>query len=87
MENRLDVGKLAAETTQETLVERETKHAESLKSQGAVGMGEVDRVTGGGRVAWLDVQVEGVGMSKILSVLWLGIAGDTICEYELYKLL
>lgn len=41
VESGLEVGKLAAETIRETPVERETRHSESPKSQGAVGMGEV----------------------------------------------
>ena len=74
VESGLGVGKLAAETGQETRVERETRHTESRKSQGAVGMGEVDRGTGDGGVVvtWLDVQVEGAGVSEILQVCGSG---------------
>lgn len=36
-------------------------------------------------VAWLDVQIEGAGVSKIPSGLWLGIAGDGIYGHELIQ--
>lgn len=85
-EKVLDVGKLAAETTRESPVERETRHTESPKSQGAVGMGEVDGVTRDGIVmARLDVQVKGAGVSKISSGLWLGITGEGIRGHELIQ--
>lgn len=80
------MGKLAAETTRETPAERETRHTESPKSQGAVGMGEVDGVTRDGIVmARLDVQVEGAGVSKISSGLWLGLAGVGIRGHEVIQ--
>lgn len=75
VESGISVGKHAAETTWETRAERGARHTESPTSQGAVGMGEVDRVTAGGGVVGtrLDLHTEGAGVPETLQACGVGL--------------